>query len=645
MGRFDEIIPLVRQGSVSLFIGAGFSLKAGAPKVDSLKRALMRTLPSGYKKGIMSMPLDDVAQEVVKYYRRDRTKLLSVLERKLAFPRKDLTDHKALSMIPHFKRLFTTNYDTLLEEAYGEDRINVVSCDEECANHEKDVNLYKIHGDLKHPNQLVITREDYDDTISTDKNQLIWNKVYDAFAGTDVVFVGYSFEDTNVQRVLNKVFKYVGDNRRKVFLIAPGFSDVKIDELRHQGVVYIDALAEDFLKEVTDALKDNVYKDLTSGIVSQDIAVRFFELYHLSPVIECHDGKIKIKSIRPTETSIPQTMHLSVPAEIGETNNPLDFDFENQGRQNTGLKGPSICYEGQMIRDFEFRINGIKVMGTDEIGKVLIGPAALKEGTADLIVKEIGFLENVPYRCYRSNDRLVFSFDTALCELRFSWAIVDGCMQDMMLKTRFKDDYGQYDQAKRWTDFLVALFEGKELEVVGLFKACLNPNLYNGFANQFKNTLTYYDNVRIIEFLQGKTFEKHKKYEDGAIELSTTILHLMSGDSFNEPLDRNRMIEFVVDPVAAVDLQVSTIYADIQASRTSESDLILNDENFGRVTVVKVLPKAHIDRIYETDGKTIVSIAPDVDYWVVRYIPAKVEDTESSGEDVGEDKSLANTPN
>lgn len=88
MGRFDVIIPLVRQESVFLFIGAGFSLKAGAPKVDSLKRALIRTLPLGYKKGIMSMPLDDVAQEVVKYSRRDRTKLLSILERELAFPRK-----------------------------------------------------------------------------------------------------------------------------------------------------------------------------------------------------------------------------------------------------------------------------------------------------------------------------------------------------------------------------------------------------------------------------------------------------------------------------------------------------------------------------------------------------------------------------
>lgn len=638
MGRFDEIIPLVRQGSVSLFIGAGFSLKAGAPKVDSLKRALIRTLPSGYKKGIMSMPLDDVAQEVVKYYRRDRTKLFSVLEKALAFSRKDMTDHVALSMIPHFKRLFTTNYDTLLEEVYGEERINVVSCDEECANPEKEVNLYKIHGDLKHPNQLVITRDDYDDTISTDKNQLIWNKVYDAFAGTDVVFIGYSLEDTNVQRVLNKVFKCVGEKRRKVFLIAPGFSDVKIDELRHQGVVYIDALAEVFLKEVTYALKDNVYKDLTSGIVSQDIAVRFFELYHLSPVIECLDGKIIIKSIRPTEVSIPQTMQLSVPAEIGKTNNPLDFDFENQGGQNSGLEGPSICYEGQMIRDFEFRINGVKVMGTDEIGKVLIGPTALKEGAADLIAKEIGFIENVPYRCYRSNDKLVFSFDTALCELRFSWAVVDGCLQDMMLKTRFKDDYGQYEQAKRWTDFLAALFDGKEFEVTGLFKARLNPNLYKGFSNQFRNTLTYYNNVREIELLRGKTFEKHKKYEDGAIELSLAVLHMISGDSFNEPLDRNRMIEFAVDPGVEVELPISTIYTDIQARWTSETDLILNDESFGRVTVIKVLPRAHIDRIYEKDGNTIVVIAPDVDYWMVRYIPAKVEDTEP------EDKSSVNTP-
>lgn len=71
-------------------------------------------------------------------------------------------------MITYFNRLFTTNYDTLLEEAYGEDSINVVSCGEECAKPEKDVNLYKIPMGLKykipmglkHPNQLVITLTD-----------------------------------------------------------------------------------------------------------------------------------------------------------------------------------------------------------------------------------------------------------------------------------------------------------------------------------------------------------------------------------------------------------------------------------------------------------------------------------------------------
>ena len=142
MERFDEIIPLVRLGSVSLLIGACFSLKAGVPKVDSLKRALIRTLSFGYKKGILNIPLDDVVQEVSKYYRRYRTRLLSVLERELALPKNDLLDYMAMSMIPYFNRLFTTNYDTLLEEAYEEDRINVVGCGEEFAKPEKDVNLY-----------------------------------------------------------------------------------------------------------------------------------------------------------------------------------------------------------------------------------------------------------------------------------------------------------------------------------------------------------------------------------------------------------------------------------------------------------------------------------------------------------------------
>lgn len=77
--RFDERIPLARQGFVSLLIGTCFSLKVGVPKVNSLKRALIRRLRFGYKKSIMNMPLDDVAQEVIKYYRRYRTRLFSVL--------------------------------------------------------------------------------------------------------------------------------------------------------------------------------------------------------------------------------------------------------------------------------------------------------------------------------------------------------------------------------------------------------------------------------------------------------------------------------------------------------------------------------------------------------------------------------------
>lgn len=630
MGRFDEIIPLVRQGSVSLFIGAGFSLKAGAPKVVSLKRALVRTLPSGYKKGLTNMPLDDVAQEVVKFYRGNRSVLFSVLKRKLAFPRKDMSDHIALAMIPHFRRLFTTNYDTLLEEAYGEDRVNVVRCNEECANPEKEVNLYKIHGDLQHPEQLVITRDDYDDTISTDKNQLIWNKVYDAFASTDVVFMGYSLEDTNVQRVLGKVFKYVGDNRRKVFLIAPGFSDVKIDELRRQGVVYVDALAEEFLQVMTSALKDHVYKDLMNGIVAQDVALRFFELYHLSAVIENHDGKVSIKSITPTDSSLPQVMHLSIPVE-GPGKNP--FDFEKQGERRKELKGPSICYEGEKLRDFEFRINGVKVMGLGEIGKVMFGTPALEEGMIDIFVPEIGFLENVPYRLYQSDNRRVLSIDTALCETEFSCE--DG-QREAMIKVFYKDDYGRFDQAVLWTNFFIAVFEGKEVVVRDHLSLRLNPDMYDGYTDQFRNTLLYYSNVRKIELLRGKTFGRHAKYDDDAVELSTVILNMLSGEVIKEPLNPDGRIEVVINPESEADfLAIITPaeYNGIQESLTSESDLILNGENFGRVRVLKTLQKAHIERVYQKDGNTMISIAPDVDHWVVTYVPANGDDTNASKEE------------
>ena len=114
MSQFKEINEWVRKEKVSLFLGAGFSLKAGAPSCRDLINTIINGIPSEDRDEIDKTYLDKASQQFVDYY--DREKLIHLIKPLFNFERKDLNDHIALSRIPHFKRIFTTNYDTLLEE-------------------------------------------------------------------------------------------------------------------------------------------------------------------------------------------------------------------------------------------------------------------------------------------------------------------------------------------------------------------------------------------------------------------------------------------------------------------------------------------------------------------------------------------------
>ena len=76
--------------------------------------------------------------------------------------------------------------------------------------------------------------------------------VKDAFASTDVLFLGYSLEDTNMQILLDKISGSLKENRRDVFLMAPDLSEEKIHELASRNIQYINTKAENFLYALTD---------------------------------------------------------------------------------------------------------------------------------------------------------------------------------------------------------------------------------------------------------------------------------------------------------------------------------------------------------------------------------------------------------
>ena len=109
-----------------------------------------------------------------------------------------------LTKLP-IKEYWTTNYDDVIEQEI-EKRGKVV---EEIINQEsfkyhdpeREVVIYKMHGDKRYPDDVVLTKEDYQ---TYDEKRKLFTKLLSVeLVRRTFVFIGFSFNDPNLERILS----------------------------------------------------------------------------------------------------------------------------------------------------------------------------------------------------------------------------------------------------------------------------------------------------------------------------------------------------------------------------------------------------------------------------------------------------------
>ncbi|NBJ93238.1 SIR2 family protein [Parablautia muri] len=98
--------------------------------------------------------------------------------------------------------VITTNYDTFIESEVFKNDYQVFCHQNELfsADSYNIAEIYKIHGSILDAKSLVITEKDYTDFNSSRK--LIIAKMLTLFAESPIIFMGYSFTDENIQRII-----------------------------------------------------------------------------------------------------------------------------------------------------------------------------------------------------------------------------------------------------------------------------------------------------------------------------------------------------------------------------------------------------------------------------------------------------------
>lgn len=200
----------VIQGNAAIFAGAGFSASAGFVDWKGLIRDLATEIGMDVDKEYDMVSLSQYYDN--EHSRTDVTK--AIFDN---FTRKAKLDenHLILARLP-ISTYWTTNFDSLIEEGLRKcgKRVDVKSTVADFQNTLRDRSavVYKMHGDIAHPDNTILLKKEFEDYAST--HTAFHNALMSDLMNKTFLFVGFSFSDPNLNYVLSRLrFHQHGNNR------------------------------------------------------------------------------------------------------------------------------------------------------------------------------------------------------------------------------------------------------------------------------------------------------------------------------------------------------------------------------------------------------------------------------------------------
>lgn len=531
---FERLTKLVREEKVTLFIGAGFSIEAKAPSVRDLCNAILAQLDTDQQR---EEHKDDNLAKLSNYFVEDiccgsRNNLIELLQEKFNFTPAKMDDHEALAKIPHFHNIFTTNYDTLLEDSYPKQEAQVIRKDTDCAyiDETKPVRIFKIHGDFVNQDFVVITSQDYKDFFCKQPNPIMWDFVKQDFVKKHILFIGYSLADDNIIQIIRNISKAVNRNQKEMYLIAPGINKSKRKQLKNLRVQYFDAYASEFLDALLADLKKNIVKDFQKHKVCAETFTRFCNLHDIDPTLSVKKDKDnQIVKFNPLNgKGLKHEINFTI---NNESKKIFDSgDFERYGVIVKDAPIPNVPYmrfRGADLLRANHSVNNIVV--NDEIAEVLVGPS-IDDLPLTISIPSRNFFEKVVAKKYNpKKNKAVIILDCHIYDTRIE--IEDTTVEGQIPSVRFnyvftfKKTYTNNNEAIKWIDFIGAFFAGEDVSIYGLYDKPFNTrDIINKPYDKYQEHKIYYNNIKIIEMHGGVQFSEYYNCEDEQTYITSCIL-------------------------------------------------------------------------------------------------------------------------
>ena len=288
-----NIIKEIRNGNLVIFAGAGLSRGSGFVDWKGLLEDITSEL------GLDVYKEEDLVT-LAQYHTNEngRQSINSLIVDEFQKTSQKNENMNILSRLP-INTYWSTNYDSIIEDTLSE---NGKVVDKKVKQNQmkyykpyRDVVVYKMHGDKDFPDEVVLTRDDYE---RYDQSRILFTtQLKGELISKTFLFIGFSFEDPNLEQILSKVridllgdapkehycfLKKVDKNSdkyklpsREIDQIAYAYDeikqDLKIKDLKRFGIetILVDEYTEitTILKRIED--KFNINKLFISGSATE----------------------------------------------------------------------------------------------------------------------------------------------------------------------------------------------------------------------------------------------------------------------------------------------------------------------------------------------------------------------------------------
>ncbi len=206
----------LQSGDAALFIGAGLSKPSGFVDWKELLRDVATELHLDIDR---ESDLIGLAQFHVNE-RKGRGRINQLLIDEFTKDATITDNHRLIATLP-VHTVWTTNYDELLETAFRDAhrRPDVKTTRENLAQTapNRDVVIYKMHGDCKQPQDAILTKEDYE--VYDEKRSVFSTALKGDLVDRTFLFLGFSFTDPNIDYILSRIRSLLGQNQRTHYCV------------------------------------------------------------------------------------------------------------------------------------------------------------------------------------------------------------------------------------------------------------------------------------------------------------------------------------------------------------------------------------------------------------------------------------------